>query len=105
MTLSKKFKQKLSNFKEWIRASRRAPLENIMDTVKRKLIGHYNYYGITDNSYCIRKYRSKVLYLLCKWLNRRSQRRRYINKSFAQMVKQYKVPYATIKVNFFTIQV
>lgn len=105
MTLSKKFKQKLSNFKEWIRASRRAPLENIMDTVKRKLIGHYNYYGITDNSYCIRKYRSKVLYLLCKWLNRRSQRRSYINKSFAQMVKQYKVPYATIKVNFFTIQV
>ena len=51
-----------------------------MATVRRKLIGHYNYYGITDNTISIMKYYYSVIHLLLKWLNRRSQRRSYQTK-------------------------
>ena len=49
-TSKRKLKQKIQEFKVWIKENRNLPLANIMTTVKRKLIGHYNYYGITDNT-------------------------------------------------------
>lgn len=47
----------------------------IMETIKRKLIGHYNYYGINNNSKSISDY-----YIYVKWnayriLNRRHQKK------------------------------
>lgn len=46
-----------------------------MTTVRKKLIGHYNYFGITDNSKGIYDYKYAVNKLLYKWLNRRSQKK------------------------------
>ena len=51
-TSKKKFKQKVQEFKIWIKQNRNKPLKEIMATVSKKLTGHYNYYGITDNSQC-----------------------------------------------------
>lgn len=103
-TSRKKFKQKVLEFKIWIRDNRKLPLSDIMDTVRRKLIGHYNYYGITDNSYSIMKYYYSVIHLLLKWLNRRSQRRSYQAKAdFTNMIKSFDLPKPRIKVNIYAI--
>ena len=74
-----------------------------MDMVRRKLIGHYNYYGITDNSRQLSKFQYEILKTLCKWLNRRSQKRSYTQEKFLKMIKSFNLPYPTIKVNIYDI--
>lgn len=74
-----------------------------METTKRKLSGHYNYYGITDNSKGISLYYLEVLKQLFKWLNRRSQKKSYSIKGFQQMITIFKLPMPTIKVNIYNI--
>src|SRR5699024_12207529 len=65
---------KVQEFKIWIKANRNKPLKEIISTVSRKLIGHYNYYGITDNSESLSRFLFEITKLLFKWLNRRSQK-------------------------------
>lgn len=91
-TSKKKFKQKIQEFKEWIKKNRIIPLKDIMASVKRKLIGHYNYFGITDNSISIENYFYQVMKLLFKWLNRRSQRKSLTVIQFNNMINFYKIP-------------
>ena len=98
-TSRKKFKQKVQEYKIWIKQNRNAPLEDIINTTKKKLIGHYNYYGVRDNSYSLNNYYSCVTYLLYKWLNRRSQRNSYSTETFRLMVKAYELPTPKIMIN------
>lgn len=102
-TSSKKFKQKVQAFKVWIKANRNKPLKEIMSTVKRKLVGHYNYYGITDNSDSLKRYLYEITKLLFKWLNRRSQKKSYDSNSFNQMLSVFKLPSPKIRVNIYAI--
>lgn len=99
----KKFKQKVQEFKVWIKANRNKPLKEIMATTSRKLVGHYNYYGITDNSESLSRYLYEISKLLFKWLNRRSQKKSYDWDGFNQMLKIYKIPTPKIKVNIYAI--
>ena len=102
-TSKKKFKQKVQEFKVWIKTNRNKPLKEIMETTKRKLTGHYNYYGITDNSRSITDYAYAVNVLLFKWLNRRSQKRSYTYDEFNMMIKCFDLPLPRIKVNIYAI--
>ena len=45
-------------------------------TSKKKLVGHYRYYGITDNTRTIRNFYEITAKMLYKVLNRRSQKNR-----------------------------
>ena len=100
-TSSKKFRKKLSEFNVWCKENRNLKLDTIMITFKKKLIGHYNYFGITDNYYMIHKYEWNMYKTLFKWLNRRSQRKSYTWEEFLQMVKEYNIPKAHICVNIY----
>ena len=102
-TSKKKSKQKVQEFNKWIKENRNKPLAQIMDTVKRKLIGHFNYYGITDNYECILKYFCVVKKLLFKWLNRRSQKKSYSITTFKQMLKVFELPTPKIRVKIYEI--
>lgn len=102
-TSKKKQKQKIKEFKMWIKENRNKPLAVIMGTVKRKLTGHYNYYGITDNLKSISNYAFEIRKLLMKWLNRRSQKKSYDSQGFSQMLEIYKIPVPKIKVNIYAI--
>lgn len=102
-TSKKKFKQKIQEFKVWIKANRHKPIDEIIQTTKKKLIGHYNYYGITDNFHCIRKFRWIILGYLFKYLNRRSQRSSFKWPEFEKLIKKTKIPKANIKVNIYAI--
>lgn len=75
-TSRKKYKTALLNMKEWIRNNRTTPIQKLMKELNVKLRGHYQYYGITDNSKISNFYNDTML-LLYKWLNRRSQRKSF----------------------------
>ena len=87
----------------WIKENRNKPLNEIMKTVKKKLIGHYNYYGITDNSRSISNYAYEIRKLLMKWLNRRSQKKSYNSEGLNKMLESYELPIPKIKVNIYAI--
>ena len=100
-TSRKKLKQKLKSMKFWLKESRKEDLINIFATLRRKLIGHYNYYGITDNSKMLEVYYHEVQAMLFKWLNRRSQRKSYTSNGFNEMLKIFNLPKPKIKVNIY----
>ena len=102
-TARKKFKQKIQEYKIWIKQNRNNPLVEIIATTRRKLTGHYNYYGITDNIISLKRYRQEVTSLLYKWLNRRSQRKSYNSEEFSQLLKIFELPEPKIKVNIYAI--
>ena len=81
-TSKKKLCSKIKSMKEWIKANRILPLEEIFKTVNMKLRGHYQYYGVTDNSKELKNYLAQTKCLLYKWLNRRSGRRSYTWENF-----------------------
>ncbi len=100
-TSKKKFKQKIQAFKTWIKENRFKPLIEIMATFRRKLIGHNNYYGITDNANMVHAYFHATKRLLFKWLNRRSQKKSYTSEGFNQMLKEFDLPKGRVVVNIY----
>ena len=100
-TSKKKMKVKRKEFKMWMKENMHKPVYEIMETIKRKLIGHYNYFGITDNYHMIQKFYSRSIQILFKWLNRRSQRKSYTWEEFLQMIKQYDIPKPYVRVSIY----
>lgn len=49
-TAPKKQKMALNEFYQWIKANRSKPLWELIPTLKRKLVGFRNYFGLPDNS-------------------------------------------------------
>jgi len=102
-TEAKKFKSKIKAFKVWIRTTRSfVSIPDIFSRVRIKLLGHYAYYGITDNSKMIRNYYDIVIRVLFKWLNRRSQRRSFTYDKFKRYLKHNPLPLPRIYVSIFS---
>ncbi|MDB4459095.1 group II intron reverse transcriptase/maturase [bacterium] len=91
-TSKSKFKASLSNLKEWMRTNRSYPLRDIVATLKRKLRGYTNYYGVIGNSHALRRYWYEAQQIIYRWLNRRSQRRSYTWEGFNEMWKTLAIP-------------
>jgi len=82
-TSKKKFRAKLKEVKEWLKKERsRLKKGELLKRARQKLEGHLAYYGVTDNYRMCDAYRSQVMKLVYKWLNRQSQRRSYNWKEF-----------------------
>lgn len=78
---------------QWIKWNRSRGLRTIMGTLKRKLQGHYNYYGVHHNLKSLWQYWFHAMRVVFKWLNRRSQRRSFNWDNFNAMLKRYAIPY------------
>ena len=77
---------------QWCRENRHNRIRKQTETMKQKLQGHYNYYGIRGNYISIAKFYEGVTRIWFRWLNRRSQRRSYTWKGFNAMLKYYEIP-------------
>jgi len=91
-TNRKKMSNSLEAMKQWIRTNRSLTLKQLAPTLRRKLLGHYNYYGVIGNSNSLGKYQHWSQQIIFKWLNRRSQRRSYNWTGFSQMWKTLGMP-------------
>ena len=81
-TSKKKFRSKVAKMKEWIRRNRNMPVGELIRKINEKLAGHYQYYAVTDNYNCVKSFRHCTVWLLFKWLNRRSQKKSYTADTF-----------------------
>jgi len=101
-TSRKKLKNKLKAAKTWLRKNMHAPVVNLIGKINAKLIGHYRYYGITDNSKMLNNFRYEVIKMLSKVLNRRSQRKSYNQEKFEKLLEKYPVVKPKIYVNIYS---
>ena len=73
-TSKKKSKQKKQNIKEFIKNNRNVKPKYLVKALNRKLIGYYNYYGISYNYKWLSEIYQYTLGEMKRWLSRRSQR-------------------------------
>jgi RNA-directed DNA polymerase len=102
-TSKKRLNRRLKEMNEFLRNNRnRYTLEELWAKLKQKLLGHYRYYGVSENSRSIESYRKRVERLMYKWLNRRSQKKSFNWKSFKLYLTKYPLPKPKIHVSFYT---
>ena len=90
-TARKKYRAALANFQEWCRKNCRMPMEKFFAKLNSKLRGYYNYYGIRGNYGSLQDFLYQAKRTLIRTLNRRSQRRSYNWKGFAELIKVFKL--------------
>ena len=101
-TSRKKYNAKVKEFTQWIKAVRNLyDIKKIFEKVRLKLLGHYRYYGVTDNSNMMCSFRHHILRILYKWLNRRSQRKSFNYDKFNLYLKLNPLPKPRIYVNIY----
>jgi group II intron reverse transcriptase/maturase len=88
-TSSKKYRAKVKAMKDWLRTRLTAPIKQTMETLNRKLIGHYRYYGVTYNVQMLVKFHYHTTKMLFRMMNRRSQKRSYNWETFRKMLEYY----------------
>ncbi len=97
-TSCKKFGLSLNKFADWARKSRsRLSKTRMLAQARTRVIGHLNYYAITDNSDKCSSYVYHATRILFKWINRKSQRTSYTWKGFQQVLARYKWPRPIIR--------
>lgn len=92
-TSRSRMNRKLKAINQWLKEIRnQVEMKEWWKILKLKLIGHYRYYGISGNLKCIRAFRTKVVKLVFKWVNRRSQRKSYNWEQFNQYLRYNLIP-------------
>lgn len=83
---------------EWCRRHRHDPVKDQHTMLKRKLTGHFNYFGVNGNIGCLMQLVRQVERGWRKWLDRRSQRGRMSWDRFKQVLQRYPLPRPRIRV-------
>jgi RNA-directed DNA polymerase len=83
-----RLRRAIAEMTEWCRQNRHHSVKRQKATIKQKLQGHYNYYGIIGNYQSLAQFYKAVRRIWYKWLNRRSQRLSYTCKEFDEMFKR-----------------
>lgn len=85
-TSNKKLKSKKAAAKAWIKENMHKPINEIISKLNIKLIGHYRYYGISDNSNKLQEFMRYITRTLYKQL-RRSQKHKLTWEKYLKILK------------------
>jgi group II intron reverse transcriptase/maturase len=97
-TSRKKLGQSLRKFTDWAKKAKCVLKKGeMLRQARTRVIGHLNYYAITDNSARSSYYVYRTKHILFKWLNRKSQRKAYTWESFSQALIWVKWPQPRIR--------
>ena len=101
-TSKKKFNKKCKDMTDWLKAIRNTvPMKEWWDTLKAKLRGHFQYYGVSENFLSIRAFYNHTLRELKKWINKRSQKKSMNWENFYKYLEIYPIPKPSIKHKFY----
>jgi len=97
-TQRKKFVKACKNMWVWLKAIRNLKKAEVWwKTLRAKLHGHFNYYGISGNYPDINRFFFKVLKMTRYWMNRRSQKKNLTVVKFRKYLERYPLPKPEIK--------
>jgi len=75
-TARKRLQGAIRRIKEWIKSHRHLPDMEFIKGLNRRLVGHYNYYGLRGNSADLWRFYRTAVVCAFKWLNRRGGKRK-----------------------------
>jgi len=75
-TARKRLQGAIRRVKEWIKSHRHLPGMEFIKGLNRRLVGHYNYYGLRGNSADLWRFYNAAVVAAFKWLNRRGGKRK-----------------------------
>jgi len=87
----------ITSIDEWCRRHRHLPTIAQHAALRRKLVGHFNYFAISGNKRSVSTLRDRARQIWFKWLNRRSQRSRMTWQRFADLLKVHPLPVPTVR--------
>ena len=91
-TATKKHLGAVQRMTEWVKEHRDRKLSQMMKTLRAKLQGTWNYYGLIGNIRRMQLLYEATCRALYKWLNRRSQKRSFSWSALRQMLTRFRVP-------------
>ena len=91
----------MQRIRDWIREHRHDRLSRTMKTVRAKLQGTWNYYGLIGNYRRMQLFYNATCRTLHKWLNRRSQRRSYTWAEFEGLLRLFPLPGPRVRVHLY----
>jgi len=96
-TAADRFRRALKRIADWCRRYRHQPVREQWAALKRKLLGHFGYFGITGNYRALHNLRHRVIAVWRKWLSRRSQRARISWVEMLRLLVRYPLPQPRIR--------
>jgi RNA-directed DNA polymerase len=91
-TATKKWLAGKQRIRDWIREHRHDRLSRTMKTLRAKLQGTWNYYGLIGNSRRMKLTYEETRRTLYKWLNRRSQRPSTTWRGIDRLMERFQIP-------------
>lgn len=91
-TATKKWRAGMQRIRDWIREHRHDRLSRSMKTLRAKLQGTWNYYGLIGNYRRMKLTYEETGRTLYKWLNRRSQRRSISMRAVDRLMERFQIP-------------
>jgi group II intron reverse transcriptase/maturase len=91
-TATKKWRAGTQRIRDWIREHRHDRLSRMMKTLRSKLQGTWNYYGLIGNYRRMKLTHEETRRTLYKWLNRRSQRRSLTWRAVDRLMERFQIP-------------
>ena len=90
-TSPKRLRRAIARTTEWCKSQRNSKTRKILAAFNRKLLGHFNYYGVRCNFASLQAFYIQAKCALYKWLNRRSQRRSYSWSQFNSLIRRFRI--------------
>lgn len=101
-TSRKKYVAKCKEMNAWLKKIRNSvKTKEWWKTLIAKLRGHFQYYGVSENYRCIKRFYVHVIKLVHKWMNRRSQKRKMNWERFNAYLEHYPLPRPKIVHSFY----
>jgi len=103
-TKKKSFQKSVCEIGRWLKAFRNSfRFQEIWKMMTLKMRGHFNYFGVSGNSRALKRYYVKTLYLIFKWMNRRSQMRSFNWEEFNRLQNAHLLPKPRIYHSFYSL--
>jgi len=101
-TRGARLRRAIKSVAEWCRSHRHDPVEKQHQTLKRKLDGHFNYFGVNGNIAALSLLRHRAERAWKRWLDRRSQRARMSWRRFKELLRCFPLPQPRVRVQIWS---
>lgn len=87
---------------DYCRRHRHEPVKVQHKALVSRLRGHFNYFGVNDNTDCLCVLHTEAIHIWHKWLNRRSQRAKKNWERFNDLLKDFPLPEPKVYVDLWS---
>ena len=96
-TANDRYRRALRRITDWCRGHLHDPVREQWAALGRKLLGHYEYYGVIGNMRALSTFRYQTLCAWWKWLSHRSQKARLSWEDMSRLLERYPLPAPRIR--------